>query len=65
MQVVGVILALTGSAGLLLGFAGLIDLDAFAFGITAGVRVVGTLAVTGCLLAAIGSFGLEYNNTPP
>lgn len=64
MQVVGVILTLIGSTGLVLGFTGLIDFDAFAFGITAGVRVVGTLAVTGCLLGAIGCFGLEYYNTP-
>ena len=64
MQVVGVILTLTGSMGLVLGFTGLIELDAFAFGISAGVRVVGTVAITGCLLGAIGCFGLEYNNTP-
>lgn len=62
MQIIGATLTLIGVAGLILGFAGLIDLKIFAFGITAGVRVVGTLAVTGCLLGAIGCFGLEYNN---
>jgi hypothetical protein len=62
--VVGIILTLMGGLGLLSGFIGLIDLDAFAFGITAGVRVVGTLAITGCLLGAIGCFGLEFNNIP-
>tara|TARA_R100001039_G_scaffold39105_1_gene43870 strand:- start:5507 stop:5728 length:222 start_codon:yes stop_codon:yes gene_type:complete len=61
-QLAGVLLTLTGSLGLALGFIGLINLDTFAFGITAGVRVVGTLAITGCLLGAIGCFGLEYNN---
>lgn len=64
MQVGGVILALTGSVGLVLGFTGLIDLDSFSFGITAGVRVVGTLAIAGCMLGATGSFGLEYYNAP-
>jgi len=62
--VVGIILTLTGGLGLLSGFIGLIDLDVFAFGITAGIRVVGTLAITGCLLGAIGCFGLEFNNIP-
>lgn len=65
MQIVGFILTLIGTAGLILGFAGLIDVNIFAFGITAGVRVVGTLAVTGCLLGAVGCFGLEYNNARP
>lgn len=65
MQIVGFILTLIGTAGLILGFAGLINVNIFAFGITAGVRVVGTLAVTGCLLGAVGCFGLEYNNARP
>lgn len=65
MQVVGVVLTLAGSAVLALGFTGFIDLDTFAFGISAGVRVVGTVAIAGCLLGAIGCFGLEYNNTQP
>ena len=60
--VIGTVLALIGGIGLLLGFIGIINLDRFAFGISAGVRVVGTLAITGCLLGALGCFWLEFNN---
>jgi hypothetical protein len=62
MIAVGTGLALAGGLVLVLGFAGLINLDLFAFGISAGVRVVGTLAITGCLLGALGCFWLEFNN---
>jgi hypothetical protein len=34
----------------------------FTFGISAGVRIVGTLAISGCLLSAISCFALEFNN---
>ncbi len=57
----GIVLILIGSAGLALGFLGVINLDIFAFGVTAGVRAVGTVAVVGCLLGAIGSFFQETN----
>lgn len=62
MNLVGIGFILVGSLGLVLGIAGVIDLDAFAFGISAGVRVVGTLAITGCLLSAIACFALEFNS---
>jgi len=62
MIAVGTGLALVGVLGLVLGFTGLINLDVFAFGISAGARVVGTLAITGCLLGALGCFWLEFNN---
>ena len=62
MIAVGTGLALVGVLGLVLGFAGLINLDLFAFGISAGARVVGTLAITGCLLGALGCYWLEFNN---
>jgi len=59
---IGSLLALIGGIGLALGFIGLVDFDNFALGISAGVRVVGTVAITGCLLGAIGCFGLEYGS---
>ncbi len=62
MNLIGIGFILVGGLILVLGLAGLIDLDAFAFGISAGVRVVGTLAITGCLLSAISCFALEFNN---
>lgn len=58
---IGVVLLFIGGTGLVLGFLGLIDLEVFAFGMTAGVRVVGTIAIAGCLLGAIGSFLQEIN----
>jgi hypothetical protein len=62
MNIIGYVFILVGGMGLVFGMAGVIDLDAFAFGITAGVRIVGTLAITGCLLSAISCFALEFNN---
>lgn len=62
MSFIGNSFIVVGGLGLILGIAGVIDLDAFAFGISAGVRVVGTLAITGCLLSAISCFALEFNN---
>jgi hypothetical protein len=56
---IGAILTVTGSAGLLLGFLGVIDFSDFAFGISAGIRILGSVAIGGCLLSAIGCFGLE------
>ena len=43
-----------GCLGLLLGLSGLIQAEFFAIGISSGVRVIGSVAVTGCLLSAIG-----------
>lgn len=62
MSFIGNTFILVGVLGLVLGMAGVVDLDMFAFGISAGVRVVGTLAITGCLLSAISCFALEFNN---
>jgi hypothetical protein len=59
----GIILICIGLTGLLLGLLGVIDLTVFSFGVTAGVRVVGTVAVAGCLLGAIGAFVQEFKNT--
>ena len=62
MNLIGIGFILVGGLVLILGMIGVIDLDVFAFGISAGVRVVGTLAITGCLLSAIACFALEFNN---
>ena len=43
-----------GCLGLLLTFSGLIQAEFFAIGISSGVRVIGSVAVAGCLLSAIG-----------
>jgi len=56
--VVGNVLTVIGCAGLLLAATGLIPAQSFAVGISSGVRVIGSLAITGCLLSAIG-YGIE------
>jgi len=63
LRVLGASLALLGSAVLAIGLAGFINLEVFAFGLSAGIRVVGSLAISGCLIGAVGCFGLEFNET--
>ena len=53
----GVSLTVIGCLGLALGFLGVYDLQIFAFGLSAGVRIVGSVAIAGCLLSAI-SYGI-------
>ena len=57
----GVLLTVIGSVGLILGFFGILEFEDYAFGISAGVRILGSVAIAGCLLSAIGFFGLEDN----
>jgi hypothetical protein len=56
--VVGNVLTVTGCTGLLLATTGLIPVQSFAIGISSGIRVIGSLAIAGCLLSAIG-YGVE------
>lgn len=53
-------LTLIGCIGLLLGVTGIVSLESFATGISSGVRVIGSVAVAGCLLSAIGYGMLDY-----
>lgn len=55
-------LTLTGCVGLLLGASGFVSLESFATGISSGVRVVGSVAVAGCLLSAIGYGIVDYQD---
>jgi len=64
LVIIGSVLTLIGGVSMALGIVGVIDLDAFAFGGSAGIRILGTVAITGCLLGAIGCFGLEVSNVP-
>ena len=54
---VGNALTVTGCIALLLGVAGAFDMDIFAMGLSSGVRIIGSVAIAGCLLSAIG-YGL-------
>ncbi len=56
--VVGNVLTVIGCSGLLLAATGLMPVQSFAVGISSGVRVIGSLAIAGCLLSAIG-YGVE------
>jgi uncharacterized membrane-anchored protein len=53
-------LTFIGCLALLFGLFGLIKMDAFSYGISSGIRVIGTVAIAGCLLSAIGYGSLDY-----
>lgn len=55
---VGNTLTVTGCMALLVGVAGGFDMDIFAIGLSSGVRIIGSVAIAGCLLSAIG-YGLS------
>jgi hypothetical protein len=55
--VVGNSLTFMGCMGLLLVWSGAVDMQFFAIGISSGIRVIGSVAIAGCLLSAIG-YGL-------
>lgn len=57
---VGNALTLIGCVGLLLGSSGLIPAEFFAIGISSGIRVIGSVAIAGCLLSAIGYGAVDY-----
>lgn len=57
---VGNALTAVGCVGLVLALSGLIQAEFFAFGISSGIRVIGSVAVAGCLLSAIGYGVVEY-----
>ena len=57
---VGNSLTLIGCLALILGATGLVSAESFATGISSGVRVIGSVAITGCLLSAIGYGIVDY-----
>ena len=58
--VVGNVLTVIGCTGLLLAATGLLPAQSFAVGLSSGIRVIGSLAIAGCLLSAIGYGIREY-----
>ena len=54
-------LTLLGILLLILGLVNFIQLDAFAVGLSSGIRMVGMVIITGCLLSAIGYGFLDFN----
>lgn len=49
-----------GCLALVLGMLGVYDMDIFAFGLSSGVRIIGTVAIAGCLFSAIGYGITDY-----
>ena len=60
LVLVGNSLTAIGCIGLVLALIGMIDAEFFALGISSGIRVIGSVAITGCLLSAIGYGVVEY-----
>ena len=57
---VGNSLTVIGCVGLILGLWGVIPAQLFAIGISSGIRVIGSVAIAGCLLSAMGYGAIEY-----
>ena len=57
---VGNVLTAIGCAGLLLAAGGAIPMETFAIGISSGIRVIGSVAIAGCLLSAIGYGVIDF-----
>ena len=60
--VAGNTLTLIGCLGLLLVASGLLNHELFAIGISSGIRVIGSVAIAGCLLSAIGYGVFDYHS---
>jgi len=58
----GNVIAAFGCIGLILGVLGVFDMEIFSFGLSSGIRIIGTVAIAGCLLSAIGYGFYDYVN---
>ena len=58
----GNILVAAGCAGLVLGMLDILNMETFSFGLSSGVRIIGSIAIAGCLLSAIGYGVSDYVN---
>jgi hypothetical protein len=45
-----------------LGMLGVFDMEIFSFGLSSGIRIVGSVAIAGCLFSAIGYGIADYTN---
>ncbi len=62
MTRLGNVLTLIGGLSLLLGMLGVFDMEIFSLGLSSGVRIIGSIAIAGCLLSAIGYGISDYSN---
>jgi hypothetical protein len=58
---IGNLLTAIGCIGLVLGITGIFNFDSVAFGLSSGIRIIGSVAIAGCLLNAIGHGALDYS----
>ncbi len=50
----GLILILASCLTILMGLLGIFSMDLFAIGFSSGIRTLASVAITGCLVGAIG-----------
>lgn len=60
LTLVGNTLTVLGSIGIILGILGAFEMEQFSFGLSSGVRIIGSVAIAGCLLSAIGYGVSDY-----
>jgi len=58
---IGNLLTIFGCLFLILGLAGVFNLEVLAYGLSSGIRIVGSLAIAGCLLSAISYGVLDFS----
>ena len=61
--VIGNTLTVLGCVGLGLCLVQIFNFDQVAFGLSSGIRIVGSVAISGCLLSAIGHGFLDYSKS--
>ena len=54
-------LTVIGCVGLMLDLWGVVPAEFFAMGISSGIRVIGSVAIAGCPLSAMGYCTVEYS----
>jgi uncharacterized membrane protein len=59
---VGNTLTVIGSVAIIFGILGTFEMEYFSFGLSSGVRVIGSVAIAGCLMSAIGYGISDYIN---
>jgi hypothetical protein len=47
---------------IIFGIFGAFEMEYFSFGLSSGIRVIGSVAIAGCLLSAIGYGISDYIN---
>ena len=61
LAIVGNTLTAVGCTGLALAAFGVFDPQHFAIGISSGIRVIGSVAIAGCLFSAVGYGILDFS----